>query len=74
MAVGSSENCLEEADVKRAIASVAAEVVLDVDSSKLGERSLAVSLHWDDVDILVTVLDPSDERLDPYHRLVGRII
>ena len=63
---GALEATLEEAEVKRTIAAGAAQVVLAVDSSKLGGRALAVGLEWDRIDILVTELDPSNERLSPY--------
>jgi DeoR family transcriptional regulator, fructose operon transcriptional repressor len=67
---GALETTLEEAEVKRSIAGNAALVVLAADSSKLGGRALAVGLEWEQVDILVTELDPADERLNPYRRLV----
>ncbi len=60
---------LEEAEVKRTIAAGADEVVLAVDGSKLAGRALAVAVEWDQVDLLVTDLDPGDERLAPYRRL-----
>jgi DeoR family fructose operon transcriptional repressor len=64
--LGSSEANLEEADVKLALSGSAAEVVLAVDSSKLGHRAPARGFAFDRVDILVTELDPDDTRLDPY--------
>jgi DeoR family fructose operon transcriptional repressor len=67
--VGGFEATLEEAEVKRAMAAAAEEIVLAVDSSKLGSRALAAALDWDRVDVLVTDLDPSDEKLRPYRRL-----
>jgi DeoR family fructose operon transcriptional repressor len=45
---------------------VAAEVVVAVDASKLGHRATARALSPDQVAVLVTDLDPSDPRLDPY--------
>ena len=63
---GSSEATLEEADVKIALADVSAEVVLAVDSTKLGQRGPARALPADRVATLVTELDPDDHRLDPY--------
>ncbi len=63
---GSSEATLDEAEVKLAMADVAAEVVLAVDSSKLGQRAPAAGLGSERVAILVTELDPDDPRLDPY--------
>jgi len=63
---GALETTLEEAEVKRSIAQGAHDVVLAVDSSKLGGRAVAVGIDWDRVDVLVTELDPGDERLTPY--------
>jgi DeoR family fructose operon transcriptional repressor len=64
---GTSEATLEDAEVKLALADVAAEVVVAVDSSKLGQRSPARALGPERVHVLVTELDPADPRLDPYH-------
>jgi DeoR family fructose operon transcriptional repressor len=69
LATGPSEPCLEEAEVKRAMAGVSSEVVLAVDSTKLGARSVARSVAWDEVDTLATELDPDDKRLDAYRDL-----
>lgn len=44
--------------------------MLAVDSSKLAQPALAASLAWDEIDILVTELDPADERLNPYRSAV----
>jgi len=66
--LGSSEATLEEADVKLALAGSAGEVVLAVNASKLGHRAPARAFPLDRVDILVTELDPTDPRLDPYRR------
>jgi DeoR family fructose operon transcriptional repressor len=63
---GTSEATLEEADVKLALADVAAEVVVAIDSSKLGQRAPARGLAPERVTLLVTELDPADARLDPY--------
>ena len=63
---GGLEATLEEAEVKRSVASGADLVILAADASKLGGRALAVGLEWHDIDLLVTDLDPSDARLDPY--------
>jgi DeoR family fructose operon transcriptional repressor len=68
---GPSEPCIEEAEVKRALVAVADAVVLAVDSSKLGERAVAVSVGWDHITTLVTELDPGDTRLDPYREHVA---
>ncbi|MBA3655544.1 MAG: DeoR/GlpR transcriptional regulator [Actinobacteria bacterium] len=67
---GPSEPCLEEAEVKRALAGVSSEVVLAVDSSKLAARSVARSMPWEDIDMIVTELDAADPRLDEYRDLV----
>jgi DeoR family fructose operon transcriptional repressor len=68
---GASETSLAEAEVKRALAAVSGEVVLAVDASKLGARSVAMSFEWDEVSLLVTELDPGDVRLDPYRDRVA---
>jgi len=67
---GTSEVSLAEAQVKMDFARVASEVVLLVDSSKLGERAVGRGIDWYDIDLLVTELDPPDARLDPYRELV----
>ncbi|MET1002893.1 MAG: DeoR/GlpR family DNA-binding transcription regulator [Acidimicrobiia bacterium] len=63
---GTSEASLEEAEVKLALADVAAEVVVAVDSSKLGQSAPARGFSPSRVAILVTELDPNDARLDAY--------
>lgn len=68
--IGASETVLEEAEVKRAIAAGAEHIVLAIDSSKLGRRASVVGLDWASIDLLVTELDPSDPKLDPYRPLV----
>lgn len=67
--LGATEATLAEAEVKRALAAAADEVVVAVDRAKLGSRAVAVGLGWDDIDVLVTDLDPADRRLDPYREL-----
>ena len=67
---GTSEVSLEEASVKAAFAARSAEVVLLLDSSKLGGRAVARALDWSTIDVLVTELDPADGRLDEYRGLV----
>ncbi|HZM32762.1 MAG TPA: DeoR/GlpR family DNA-binding transcription regulator [Acidimicrobiales bacterium] len=64
--LGTSEATLEEAEVKLALADVAGEVVVAVDSSKLGQAAPARGLPPERVDLLVTELDPSDPALDAY--------
>ena len=66
---GALEATLDEAEVKRSIAEGADEVVLAVDSSKLGGRAVALGVGWEAVDVLVTELDPEDDGLDPYRGL-----
>lgn len=68
--LGATEDALEEAEVKRAIAEGSSEVVLAVDSSKLGHRSVARTFELDDLVFLVTELDPADPHLDPYRDAV----
>lgn len=69
--LGASEVSLEEAEAKGALAAVAAQVILAVDASKLGQRATARCLAVDRIDILVTDLEPEDRRLDPYRELVS---
>lgn len=68
--LGSSEVSLAESQVKQAFASAAKETILCVDSSKLDDRSIAVSFALRDVSVMVTELDPRDPRLDAYRELV----
>jgi DeoR/GlpR family transcriptional regulator of sugar metabolism len=63
---GTSEPTMPEAEVKVAMASAAAHVVLAVDSTKFGQRSLSRSLALSSIDLLVTELNPRDPRLDPF--------
>jgi DeoR family fructose operon transcriptional repressor len=63
---GTTEAALEEAAVKQAFARVASEVVLAVDHTKLGAPGPARCLPWTDVALMVTDLDPADDRLTPY--------
>jgi len=67
--LGGLEASLDEAEVKRAMAEAAARVVLAVDASKLDRRAVAVAVAWERVDLLVTDLDPADDRLAPYRDL-----
>jgi DeoR family fructose operon transcriptional repressor len=66
---GALEATLEEAEVKRTLASAADRVVLAADSSKLGMRAVVVGLEWEEIDLLVTELDPADDRLAQYRPL-----
>ena len=67
---GMSEVSLDEASVKLAMAERSSETVLLADASKLDQQVLARALGWDSIDVLVTELDPRDERLDAYRDLV----
>lgn len=68
--LGSSEAALAESEVKRAFGSTSNRIVLAVDHSKLGTRAQARVFDFGRVDLLVTDLDPSDQRLDRYRDLV----
>lgn len=67
--VGVTELTLDGAEIKKAFASTSGELVLAVDSSKLGGVSTAISFSLRQIDYLVTELDPSDSRLDGYRDL-----
>ena len=67
---GTSEPSVREAEVKVSMASTADHVVLAIDSTKLGKRSLARGLPFSSIDLLATELDPRDERLDAYRDVV----
>ena len=64
--VGTSEVTLEDAEAKSALAASATHVVVAVDAGKLDQRAAARCLAVDRIDVLVTDLDPTDARLDPY--------
>jgi DeoR family fructose operon transcriptional repressor len=68
--VGASETTLEEAEVKISLAGSASEIILAVDSSKLGHRAAAHGFSWDQVDFLVTELEPEEPRLAAYREVV----
>jgi DeoR family fructose operon transcriptional repressor len=63
---GASESTIVDAEVKIAMASVAAHIVVAADASKLDSRALAPTVPWARVDALVTELEPDDPRLDAY--------
>lgn len=67
---GSSESTPEEAALKRTLVAHSESTVLLADSSKLDSRAVARGVSLDDVGLLVTELDPTDERLDPYRGVV----
>jgi DeoR family fructose operon transcriptional repressor len=64
--LGSSEAALAESEVKRAFSLMSHRIVLAVDNSKLGTRAQARVFDFEQVDLLVTDLSPTDTRLDPY--------
>ncbi|MGL3149362.1 DeoR/GlpR family DNA-binding transcription regulator [Microbacterium sp. A82] len=63
---GTSEASLAESQVKRAFAAQSKRTVLCIDSSKLDDVAVAATLSLEDIDILITELDPADARLDAY--------
>jgi DeoR family fructose operon transcriptional repressor len=67
---GTSEVSLREAEMKRTFFRMAKELVLCIDSSKLGQQSTAACLPLADATVLVTELAPSDPRLDDFRDLV----
>jgi DeoR family fructose operon transcriptional repressor len=67
---GTSETTIEQTAVKQAMAEVSEHVVVAVDASKLGQRSLVRSIGLAQIDLLVTDLAPDDARLDPYRDFV----
>ena len=64
--VGSSEASLAESEVKRAFSQTSGRIILAVDHTKLGTRAQARMFDLENVDLLVTDLDPDDGRLDAY--------
>ena len=63
---GPVEPTVEEVEMKQAMARASQYVVLAVDSTKLGQRSAVRALNLDQIQTVVTELDPADVRLDPY--------
>ena len=63
---GTSEVSLAESQVKRAFAAHSGRTVVCADSSKLASTSVAATFGIEEIDILITELDPSDARLDEY--------
>lgn len=72
-ALGSSEAALAESEVKRAFSQTSNRIVLAVDHGKLGTRAQARVFDFEDIDLLVTDLEPSDQLLDPYRDIVDII-
>lgn len=67
---GTSETTVDETQVKRVFAEHSDETIVLADSIKLGRQATARALDWEDVSLLVTELEPSDARLDPFRRRV----
>ena len=67
---GSYEASFEESAVKQGFRESSSRVLLAVDHTKLGSRAEARTFEFEDIDRLVTDLDPRDPRLDPYRDLV----
>ena len=67
--LGSSEAALAESEVKRAFSQTSNRIVLAVDHGKLGTRAQARVFDFEQIDLLVTDLEPSDQLLDPYRDL-----
>lgn len=67
---GSSETTPEEAALKRTLVAHSESTVLMADSSKLDSRAVARGVVLEEVDLLVTELEPGDERLDPYRGIL----
>jgi DeoR family glycerol-3-phosphate regulon repressor len=60
------EPTVEEVQMKQAMVRASQYLVLAVDSSKLSQRSAVRALSLDQIQTVVTELDPADSRLDPY--------
>lgn len=67
---GTMEATIDEAAMKQALVNASDRVVLAVDATKLEQRSAVRSVELDQIDVIVTELDPQDPRLDPYRDLV----
>ena len=66
---GTSEVSPEEAELKQAMATNASTTVVLIDSSKLQRRSVARALEVSEISMLITELDPQDERLVAYREI-----
>jgi len=64
--LGASEASVDEAEVKRSLQGTSARVVLAVSHTKLGARAQARVFEPREIDVIVTDLDPDDERLAAY--------
>ncbi|MGF3056395.1 DeoR/GlpR family DNA-binding transcription regulator [Microbacterium sp. YY-01] len=66
---GTSEVSFAESQVKKAFARRSQQLVLCVDSSKLGEVALSATFALADIDVVITELSPDDARLAPFREL-----
>jgi DeoR family fructose operon transcriptional repressor len=64
--LGTSEAALAESEVKRAFSQTSNRIIVAVDHGKLETRAQARVFDFEQIDLLVTDLDPVDSRLDPY--------
>ncbi len=69
IADGTSEVSIEEAELKKDMAQNASTTVVCIDSSKLQRRSVARALEREDISVIITELDPDDDRLEPYRAI-----
>lgn len=67
---GTSEVSVDEAELKQVMAANAGTTVVCIDSSKLERRSVARALERGEISVLITELDPADERLDAFRESV----
>ncbi len=67
---GAMEATAAGAHIKKALRESSKSLVVAVDSTKLGESAMARALRLDEIDILVTELDPQDAALEEYRDLV----
>jgi DeoR family fructose operon transcriptional repressor len=68
--LGTSEAAVTESEVKRAFSRTSSQIVVAVDHGKLGTRAPARVFDFEQIDVLVTDLEPTDSRLDVYRDLV----
>jgi DeoR/GlpR family transcriptional regulator of sugar metabolism len=71
---GTFEDTLEEAELKRAMADSANQVVIGVNGAKLGRRATAASIGLRQVSVLCTELDRNAPALEDYQDLVRQIL
>jgi DeoR/GlpR family transcriptional regulator of sugar metabolism len=65
---GLSEDNREETLIKKAMIHASRQVVSMVTSSKLGTKQSFKVGDLDDLDTMITELDPKDDSLQPYSR------